>query len=109
MMRVDVMMCMPPEGARSPEAVTRAYEKLYARNTDEKTYQVIHYFVLQEWKTPCDSERAPLLCTLGSAVSALSECDAVYFGHGWEKSYWCMKVERIAKACGIQVMEEDFE
>lgn len=106
--QIDVMMCMP-EGGQNVDAVTRAYQTLYARNTDTQAYQVIHYFVLPDSMKPSDeSDKTVTLTKMGAAVSALADVDAIYMCHGWEKSYWCLKIHRIAQACGVKVMEEDF-
>lgn len=104
-----VAMISQPMNGRTEEEIEevrkRAVEALC-----EMGYVVVNTFFSDDWSDKDAMEKrgvksAPI-AFLGRSVTAMSQCDAVYFCHGWENTRGCVIEHDVAQTYGLEILYE---
>lgn len=77
----------------------------------KKGFEIINTLFTDEWYNKDNMKERGIiqipLCFLSKSIENMSKCDAVYFVKGWEKARGCKIEHDIAKAYGIEIIEEE--
>jgi len=77
----------------------------------KKGFEIINTLFTDEWYNKDNMKERGIiqipLCFLSKSIENMSKCDAAYFVKGWEKARGCKIEHDIAKAYGIEIIEEE--
>ena len=104
-MSKKVMISQPMAGRTNVDILSERYE---ARMTLKRLGFDTVFFDFVSCKTRLmeNGITHPNLYLLGRALIAMSECDAVFFCHGWESARRCQIEYAAAEAYGLEVIYE---
>lgn len=104
-----VAMISQPMGGRSKEEIERVRERAISA-LNEKGYVVVNTLFANDWSVKDSLEKQGVksipIAFLGKAVSAMSQCDAVYFCRGWENARGCEIEHDVAQTYGLDILYE---
>ncbi|WP_417027254.1 DUF4406 domain-containing protein [Baileyella intestinalis] len=104
-----VMISQPMAGRTNVDILTKRNEtREYLKwlGFDEVVDTVFFDLVSCKTRLMENGKIHPDLYLLGRAMIAMSECDAVFFCHGWESARGCQIEHAAAEAYGLKIIHE---
>ena len=108
-MSKKAMISLPMAGRTIVDILSKrdeTREALKRLGFDEVVDTVFFDFVSCKTRLMENGITHPNLYLLGRALIAMSECDAVFFCHGWESARGCQIEYAAAEAYGLKIMDE---
>lgn len=102
------MLSQPMRGKTNEEIIATREKAI--ETLKNKGYEIVNTLFTDEWYSPeAMGERGVVqipICFLAKSLENMSLCHAVYFCEGWDAARGCIIEHDVAKAYGIEIIEE---